>query len=104
MCSVAQLCPTLCNPMGCSPPASSVHAIFQATGVGCHFLLHQVFRTQGLNPRLLPALQVDSLPLSHLGSPMFFTNFIARNLTPRKYSNKYPNNYVPRYLFQHCYT
>ena len=24
---VAQLCLTLCNPMGCSPPGSSVHEI-----------------------------------------------------------------------------
>ena len=29
-CSVAQLCPTLCNPMDCSPPGSSVHGILQA--------------------------------------------------------------------------
>ena len=28
--SGAQLCPTLCDPMGCSPPGSSVHGIFQA--------------------------------------------------------------------------
>ena len=27
---VTQLCPTLCNPMDCSPPGSSVHGIFQA--------------------------------------------------------------------------
>ena len=27
---VAQVCPTLCNPMDCSPPGSSVHGIFQA--------------------------------------------------------------------------
>ena len=27
---VVQLCPTLCDPMGCSPPGSSVHGIFQA--------------------------------------------------------------------------
>ena len=27
---VAQLCPTLCNPMDCGPPGSSVHGIFQA--------------------------------------------------------------------------
>ena len=27
---VAQLCPTLCDPMDCSPPGSSVHRIFQA--------------------------------------------------------------------------
>ena len=27
---VAQLCPTLCDPMDCSPPGSSLHGIFQA--------------------------------------------------------------------------
>ena len=27
---VLQLCPTLCNPMNCSPPGSLVHGIFQA--------------------------------------------------------------------------
>ena len=27
---VVQSCPTLCNPMDCSPPGSSVHGIFQA--------------------------------------------------------------------------
>ena len=30
MCSLAQLCPTLCDPMDCSPPGSSVHGILQA--------------------------------------------------------------------------
>ena len=29
-CSVAELCPTLCNPMDSSLPVSSVHGIFQA--------------------------------------------------------------------------
>ena len=38
------------------------------TGVGCHFLLQRIFPTQGLNLRLL-LWQVDSLPLSHQGSP-----------------------------------
>ena len=28
---VAQLCPTLCDPMDCNPPGSSVHGILQAT-------------------------------------------------------------------------
>ena len=27
---VAQLCPTLCDPMDCSPPGSSVHGVLQA--------------------------------------------------------------------------
>ena len=30
LCSVTQLCPTLCNPMDYSSPGSSVHGIFQA--------------------------------------------------------------------------
>ena len=29
LCSVAQLCPTLCDPMDCSPPGSSVHGVLQ---------------------------------------------------------------------------
>ena len=41
------------------------------TGVGCHFLLQQIFLTQGLKPCLLHLLhwQADSLPLHHLGTP-----------------------------------
>ena len=37
-------------------------------GVGCHFLLQEIFPTQGSNPHLLRLLhwQADSLPLSHL--------------------------------------
>ena len=65
-CSVTHLCPTLCNPMDCSPPGSSVHGDFPGknTGLGCHFLLQEIFPTQRSNPRLLHQ-QVDSLSLSH---------------------------------------
>ena len=43
----------------------------KSTGAGCHFLLQGVFLTQGSNLSLLHLLhwQVDSLPLSHQGSP-----------------------------------
>ena len=49
---VAQLCPTLCNPMDCSPPGSSVHGDSPGknTEVGCHALLQGIFPTQGSNP------------------------------------------------------
>ena len=61
-----QSCPTLCEPMDCSPPGSSVHRILQGKniGVGCHFLLQGIFMTQGPNLHLpaFPALQADSLP------------------------------------------
>ena len=41
------------------------------TGVGYHFLLQRIFLIQGSIPLLLH-WQVDSLPLSHLGSPQRF--------------------------------
>ena len=60
---------TLCNPMDynvglCSPwnfPGKNI-------GVGCHFLLQGIFLIQGSSLHLLH-WQVNSLPLSHLGSP-----------------------------------
>ena len=66
---IIQLCPTLCNPMGCilrllcpwDSPGKN-------TEVGCHFLLQGIFLTQGSNLCLLH-WQVDSLPLSHQGRP-----------------------------------
>ena len=41
LCLVAQLCPTLCDPMDYSLPGSSVHGDSpdKNTGVGCHALL-----------------------------------------------------------------
>ena len=38
VCLVPQSCPTLCNPMDCSPPGSSVHedSPGKNIGVGCH--------------------------------------------------------------------
>ena len=35
VCLVAQSCLTLCDPMGCSPPGSSVHGILQARRLEC---------------------------------------------------------------------
>ena len=61
---------TLSNPMGHSPPGSSVHrdSPGQNTGVGCHALLQGIFLTQGLNPGLLHCRWIF-YHLSHQGSP-----------------------------------
>ena len=49
-----QSCPTLCNPVDCSPPGSSVWASpGKNTGVGCHAHLQGIFLIQGSNPHLL---------------------------------------------------
>ena len=51
----SQLCLTLCDPMGCSPPGSSVawNSPGKNTGVHCHALLQGIFPTQESNPGLL---------------------------------------------------
>ena len=71
-----QSCLTLCDPMGCSPPGSSVHgdSLGKNAGVGCYFLLRWIFLTQGLNPRFLHLLHCRSVlsPLSHLESQISF--------------------------------
>ena len=48
LCLVAQSCPALCKPMGCSLPSSSVHGDSPGknTAVGCHALLQGIFPTQ----------------------------------------------------------
>ena len=62
------------------PSDFSVHGDFPGknTGVGCHFLLQGIFLTQGANPHLLH-WQVDSLPLSHQGSPKYITYIMPFN-------------------------
>ena len=55
LCFVAQSCPTLCGPVDCSPPGSSVHCDSpdKNTRVGGLSLLCGIFPTQGSNQGLL---------------------------------------------------
>ena len=63
---VAQSCLTLCDPMNCSLPRSSVHGIIQARILEwvCHFLLQGIFLTRGSNPDILHCRQI-LFQLSH---------------------------------------
>ena len=67
VCSVAS---TSLQPHGLHPARLLCPSNFLSknTRVHCHFLLHRIFSTQGLNPCALHCLhrQADSLPLSHL--------------------------------------
>ena len=67
---VAPSCLTLCNPMDCSPPGSSVHGDSPGknTGVSCHALLQGIFPTQGSNSGLWSCRQI-LYHLSHQGRP-----------------------------------
>ena len=57
---VIKSCLTLCNPIDCSPPDSSVPGASPGnnTGVGCHTLLQGIFPTHGANPGLLHCRQI----------------------------------------------
>ena len=64
-----QLCPTLCDPMDCSPPGSSVHGDFPGknTRMGCHALLHGNLPSPGIKlTSLMPSVLVRQKP-EHLG-------------------------------------
>ena len=51
-----QSCLTLCDPVDCTLPGSSVHGIFQARTVEWVALLQGIFPAQGLNPYLFMCL------------------------------------------------
>ena len=64
---VAQSYRTLCDPMDYNPPGSSVHGISQARNwSGLPFPSARDLPGPGMEP-MSPAVQADSLPLSHLG-------------------------------------
>ena len=67
--SVTQSCPTLCDPVDCSPPGSSVcgDSPGKDTGVGCHALLQGIFPTLESNPGVPHCRQILYC-LSHQGS------------------------------------
>ena len=69
--SVTHSCLTLCDPMDCRPPGSSVHGILQARILEwrCHSLLQEIFLTQRSDPGLLPCRQILYC-LSLQGSPI----------------------------------
>ena len=66
--AAVQSCPTLCNPMHCSQAPLSMGFFRQEYWSGLPFLSPGNLPGPGIEPTS-PALQVDSLPLSHWGGP-----------------------------------
>ena len=86
---VAQLCPTLWDPMDCSRPGFLCRwdSPGKNTGVGCHFLLQGIVPTQGLKglhltPCLLKALH---LPLFFL-PPFILSYFLLYSIKSWQYA------------------
>ena len=60
--AAAAACLTLCHPVDCRPPSSSVHAILQARILECAAMPFSRGSSQPRDRTKSPALQVDSLP------------------------------------------
>ena len=75
-CLVAQPYLTLCKPMDCSLPHSSVHGDSPGknTGVDCHTLFQGIFPTQELNWSFLHCRQI-LYQLSYQGSPIQWLSY-----------------------------
>ena len=83
VCAYPQSCPTLCNPLGCSPPGYLVHGIFQAR------ILEWVaipspgdLPDPGVKPvsPVTPALQVYCLPAEPQGKPHTHTHSLTHSI------------------------
>ena len=77
-------CPTLCDPLDCSPPGSSVHEIFrQEHWSGLSFPPPGDLPNPGIKPvsPMSPALQAESLPPEPWGKPSFNRKLILKFLT-----------------------
>ena len=92
----------LCDPMDCSSPGSSVHRDppGKNTGVGSHFLLQEIFPTQGLNPCLLCPLkwQADffSFPLVPPGKNdliLTLANYVCKDYFQTSSHSEFPGGH-----------
>ena len=88
-----QLCPTLCDPMDCSPPGSSVQEILQARILEWVAISY----SRGSSWPKDPALQADSLPTEPSGKLIFLleTPPVAHNTLCHSPMTVYNQFYEP---------
>ena len=97
---VTQLCLTLCDPVDCSLPGSSIHGILQARILEWIAISFSGdLPNPGIKP-VSPALQADALPSELPGNPgNEWTNAICRNMDgPRDYHTKWSKSYGERQI------
>ena len=97
-CLVTRLCPTLCDPMNCSPPGSSVHGIFQqGAWSGLPFPPPGDRPYPGMEPRSLasPALtgRFSTTSTTQGAGPLILKIF---------FSNKYIVQYYTIHIYMAC--
>ena len=113
LCLVAQSRLTLCDPMDCSLPGSSVHGDSPGknTGVGCHAFLQGIFPVQGSNPdllhfrRILYQLSRQGSPCSHIPTYILYLHQYIPFYTPllSSLSDQHLLNFQTTFQFFDCF-
>ena len=90
-CLITKSCPTLWDPMDWSLPSTCVHGASHAknTGVSCHFLFQGLFLMWGSKSPLLH-WQAGSLPLSHLGTPVYIVEWCWISFSEQDIPSSHP--------------
>ena len=73
---VAELCLTLCNPVHCSPPGSSVHGIFQASTLEWVAISSSRGSSRPRDQTRVSCTAGGFLPLSHRGGFALFSRLL----------------------------
>ena len=107
VCAHAKSLRWLCDLVKCSPPGSSVHAIFlgKNTGVGCHFLLQGNLPDPGIKPMspVSPELIADSLPCPTWEAPICVSySYIIQIYITDLYINLDMRNSALFFMWQRC--
>ena len=98
---VAQLCPTLSNPMDCSLPGSSIHGIFQARVLECvPIVFSSKFKTQFNDHPQAPMKPQGSLQSSKL-LELYYAQSVQDTIliTTLQFSNQLPSPYLFFYFY-----
>ena len=98
MCLVTQSCPTLCDPMNCSPPGSSVHGILQERILEWAAMPSPGdLPNAGIEPRpsTFQVVQLDSLPTAPPGKPFRIIEYYNPKGSKVKVSQSCPTLYNP---------
>ena len=85
----AQSCLTLCDPMGCSTPGSSVHGILQARILEWVAIRFSRESSWPGNWTRSPSLQADSSPSEPLGKPQLFLIHFLRQFQKEHHISYY---------------
>ena len=80
LCSATQSCPTLCDPMDCNPPASSVHGILQAKILGWVAISFSRASSPPRDRTHVPCIAgwfFTTEPLQHCSGPVFKSRLLC---------------------------